>query len=329
MTAARRFTPGIALLVVILLLAEAMIRVFAWGRLEFRLAEKRLHCLDSNGAVGLCADQRIHFRHPLGFEYTVSTDTLGERATGTDRNPRAPEVWFIGDSIAMGYGLNDDQTAAAMLAHQSGLRVRNLGVDALGAGAIGRRLRSRLEREQSPPMLVAWPFHASDFQDDLQDASTDPLRRILGQIIFLIGRHSALVNGVRLMAEELGLVGTPNRYVEPTAPQAPPVEPAGDHPTYRHIAEIGTMLQKRGVRCVFLLYPEIDRVNGRASRSTPLKNRAALVAAENGAIVVDLRARFADYSGSDLYLARDGHPSVAANRYFADALQQLLSVPLR
>ena len=325
MTLARRLTFLIAVAALVLLLVEALVRIFAWGTLEFRLAEKRLHCLEANGDIGLCPDQRIRFRHPLGFEYTVSTNQLGERVTNIDdRDAPSQEVWIIGDSIAMGYGLDDERTAAAILARESGLAVRNLGVDALGAGAIARRLKARLSGAQSPPALVAWPFHASDFQDDQDDASASAARRMLRQAIFLISRHSALANALRLMGEELGLWGTPNRYVEPNAPATPPVEPPPDHPTYAHIAEIGTMLRERGVRFAFLLYPEIDRTTGLASGSTPLKNRAASVASESGALIIDLRARFAAYSDSDLYLARDGHPSVAANRFFAEALQQLL-----
>jgi len=314
-------------------------------RMAFLAADRRLHCLaegapdDSSGPwhapaplVGLCPNADERFAHPFGFRFRVRTNERGERIVPDQPEPHKTvcRVWFIGDSIGMGYGVDDSATAAALLARETGCRVRNLSVDSLGSFGALRRFRTALRDAQTHPDLVVWNFHPSDFQDDaLYLARRDSaIRGVIFTWRFRISQMFYTVNALRLLA------GTPfhERSVGSQAEQATDApEIAADHPTLRNLEKLGALLDKNDVPGLFLTYPEIDWSDGQPARADPLKLRAAEVARRAGFALLHTEDRFRRYAArhpvppdqaSPLYLPRDGHPAGPAQRIFAEAIAE-------
>ena len=79
------------------------------------------------------------------YETTIGVNSLGVR--GTEAELVAPEIIVLGDSYSMGWGVDDDQTYAAVLARRTGRRTLNLAIASYGTARqmamLGRVDRSR------------------------------------------------------------------------------------------------------------------------------------------------------------------------------------------
>src|SRR4029079_7125411 len=73
---------------------------------------------------GTCTFENIEFRT------TVHVNRLGLR--DNEEALHAPDVIVIGDSHAMGWGVEEDQTFGRVLARQSGLKILNAGISSYG-----------------------------------------------------------------------------------------------------------------------------------------------------------------------------------------------------
>ncbi len=316
---------------VCLCLAEILLRWPGHADVRFKLADKRLHCLDSGGRrVRLCPGARVDFVSPFGFAYTVTTDINGERTTYPDGTPpaEAPEIWIIGDSIAMGYGLDDRDTFAALLARRrSDLRVRNLGVDALGAGGTLAILLDGLERASrsgtNPPAHVFWIMHMSDFIDDPADEvlAASSARLALRRAHFFASRHSAVYNLLKHWSEQGRLSQRANVYTERAE------VPAQSHPTLRHIAAAITLAREREIPLSFVFYPNVDHATGRTGSDYRLERFLTRFIQERGGTTIDTRPPFLAADRDDLYLPVDGHPAPEGAKIFAKVLEPFFPRP--
>lgn len=309
--------------------AEFLLRWPGHRAVLFKLADKRLHCLDAEGfRISLCPDRRIHFAHPFGFAYTITTDHRGERLVYTAEQPfpepGAPAVWLAGDSIAMGYGLDDGETCAARLARERpDLFVRNLGVDAVGAAGIRSILERELAAAPARPARVFWLVHMSDFIDDPGDIriAGSARLRLLRRLHFTASRYSAVYNFLKHASERLRLSRERNVYAD-----ARPALPPDDHPTFVEIEKTINMAKNRKVPLFFVFYPNVDHAAGRIADEYALEEKLMRFIQDRDGRVIDTRPAFlqAQEAGADLFLPRDGHPAAAAHEIFARELGRRL-----
>jgi hypothetical protein len=64
------------------------------------------------------------------FDTTVTVNSLGVR--DDEQSLRAPEIFVLGDSYAMGWGVQDDETFASLIEKKTGIKVLNLAVSSYG-----------------------------------------------------------------------------------------------------------------------------------------------------------------------------------------------------
>lgn len=307
---------------VFLFLFELLLRGVAPEDLRFRMADRALHCLDEAGPfVFLCPDMELEFQHPAGFAYDIRTDSSGARDPYEGRTSAGAcgEIWLLGDSIMMGYGVRGGDAFATLLAQTlPDWRVRNLAVDSLGTAGILRSLererarRSTASVNEAGPRLLIWNFHASDFIDDARDAArlNAPLQTTLFRAQFALAKVSWTYNWARLLVREGEAPGL-------ASSMAPEGEADAGDPVFAGIKNIVDQAQALNAPLLFVIYPEIDRASGQPASSLPRKLQAARVAGAAGAVTLDLSAAFqAESARTDLYLPQDGHPARGAQTIF-------------
>ena len=343
-----------------LMAAELLVRLTAGPELGFRRAERALHCVDyETGYVLLCPSQTIDFNHPAGFSYRVTTNSRGERTAYPDQQPapgtaaqsarrrevvdsndpatHKPEIWIIGDSIAMGFGNDDRSILAYRLARaMPGYHIRNLGVDSLGACGIQQifeRALARASESAQPgattaagPRHTIWILNPSDYSDDIRDRrlQASSTRRVLFLVRHWFTRRFALPDFLRLQ-----FVGS-NPLIAPGLPAraaTAPVDP--EHPTFQCTRAIFRQADRKfreaGSRFTLLVYPDIDRQTGGPLRNDPLKAPIIALARKFAATeVLDLQSSFERRRISDLYLPEDGHPGPGSQRLFDLGVQSIL-----
>jgi hypothetical protein len=96
------------------------------------------------------------------FSTELRINRLGLR--DDDASLEAPEVIVLGDSYAMGWGVQQDETLARVLARTSGLRVLNAGVSSYGT-VRELKLLDRLDTTRLQILIVQ--YHDSDIVENL------------------------------------------------------------------------------------------------------------------------------------------------------------------
>jgi hypothetical protein len=312
----RPFLLGFFAFLFILVAAELLLRQHSWTR--FKLADKKLHCLREN-RISLCPDISLRFEHPFGFSYNVTTDHQGNRITTTEhKNP--PVIHIFGDSIAMGYGMSDDETFPWRLSDKTGRTVINHAVDAVGAEGVYHQFESALKQDQVETAF--WIFHPSDFQDDEK-----PSRPWLTKAISFAG-NSAIYNYLRFLMEEKKLIERKNAYFQHIGSPVSQEIPEKSRITYKWIEKIVQLAIARNSKLYILFHPNIDMATGLPSHEYATEQAVADFVREKGGHVIDVRSAFL-MDGEGLYLPVDGHPSAKASRLFADAALQALTEKVR
>ncbi|MBM9575782.1 SGNH/GDSL hydrolase family protein [Leptospira sp. 201903070] len=318
------------LIVVSLLLGEIFLRMFPPAGLIYRLRDKQVHCIEEMEIpeILLCKNSDTILPHPAGFTFRVRVDENGERFVSEEKviPGSRPEVWLMGDSIAYGFGQNDEDTIAWKLQSalkEKGIQVRNLGVDSLGTGGVQRRMERTLGCDDRSfdkgchlPKAAFWIYHPSDLQDVhrefyLRNSFTG--RMFFRGSVFL-SRYSALYNYSKIRSE--------NRRLEALRALGPEVIPEtlsdypDDHPSFQEMRKFFDVCKKEKIPLTVLFYP-----NGTHSLtplpSTPLLDQIGRMAKKEGIPVLDTRPDFLrefNEKKTDFYLKNDGHPnSIAAN----------------
>ncbi len=312
-----------------LLAAEVLLRLFAWPELRFRYDDARLHCLvddpEHPALILLCPDQQIEFKHPRGgFTYRVTTNHATDRAVSFGVGLAAYvdcATWIIGDSLSMGYGVDDHATFARLLSRQpeNECVVENMAVDSLGAAGILASVRRRLEDREATVDRAYWILSASDFVDDVRDAQlqASPLRALAFRMQFRLSRHSMTWNAVKILLRRGTGATARNEYErEPADPEIP-----DDHPTFLALRRLTALLAEHNIPLYIIQYPEIDRGTGRPLERDPLKDRYVAEARRRGARIIDVSPDFHRHADDpELYLPEDGHPGPAAQRIFLEGV---------
>ena len=111
--------------IVMMLILEFFLRFSGIERLEHR----RPHLHQPSDIPGVHFTFVPNLINERGYNWErISTNSLGFR--GPEPEPDKPSIAILGDSFAFGFGLNDDQTQAALLREEySDHNVHNLGVN--------------------------------------------------------------------------------------------------------------------------------------------------------------------------------------------------------
>ncbi len=92
-----------------------------------------------------------------GREIVYATDAFGYRTNGAPLDLARPTVVFAGESILLGYGLQEAETIPARVRALTGLQTANISVNAHAADQSLMRLQAELPRFQRPVAVVI-PF---------------------------------------------------------------------------------------------------------------------------------------------------------------------------
>jgi hypothetical protein len=135
------FAKILVLLLMIIGIFEATLRIeilWDWFALyNYKVADKSIHCYDDKvQAIRLCPNLSQRLDHHLGFSFLVTTDEYGNRITDyslkNDSDNKKKLIWAIGDSLTMGWGVNDKDSFPFLLSNL-GWNVVNLASDSIGS----------------------------------------------------------------------------------------------------------------------------------------------------------------------------------------------------
>lgn len=111
---------------------------------------------------GPCEFKNVEFSTILTF------DGMGFRQSGLSdekmRRPTSGRVVVLGDSQAMGWGVQDHETFAAVLAHEYGFEVFNLAVSSYGTARELLRLQKEFSLQQDD--IVVIQYHPNDLPEN-------------------------------------------------------------------------------------------------------------------------------------------------------------------
>ena len=186
---------GLALLLA-LGAAEWMLRHFDWTApaVRSKRSEYRLGREDARYGWALLPSKTTL----LGAsQVRYAVDAWGDRAA-SDRaapDPARPSLIVAGESIAFGYGLEYEQTFAAVLGRELDLQVVNVGVGGYGTDQAALRLEDALHKLERPVAIVQ-VFVSAQLQRNVRDYR--PHLALRDGALALVPRASGFFAGLRM-----------------------------------------------------------------------------------------------------------------------------------
>ncbi|MGJ4746477.1 LA_2486 family SGNH/GDSL-type esterase [Leptospira sp. SA-E8] len=328
-------------------LSEVLLRLPYFPSVQFRLDDKKLHCLQTSGNLfsipwmRLCPNQSLELYHPeKNIRYHVSTDQRGERLTSAvsvdDATPRnaeiagrssymadAPEIWILGDSVALGYLVSDQESLPWALQNElikdrKPEIVRNLGVDALGSFGIQERLTEVLQTSP-PPKVAYWIYHISDFTDSFRELElqNSAKKRIFVRVSYFFSKYSAVFNAFKIVYEKYKPESAENLVIPSSGSVLGP-----DHPHRKAALSLFGFVKEKKIPLVLVFLPEPNEKYEPVVDSALVKE-VRQIAIDSGIPVLDLQQSIYDYwkKGSrEIFLPKDGHPNPTLYRFIAEEL---------
>jgi hypothetical protein len=209
---------GFLRIIILLILSvgciEIYLRVVQPAATQYYWIQKTYHAFDPSYYVDLEPNVSVRVNHFTDF-FTMkfSTNEMGFRATRKIDNS-VPQVACIGDSITMGFGVDDEDTFCKKLDGISNSRGEkytaiNMAVDAYGPGAIALKLKKFL-----PQLNVKVLFYFASPGDDIDEIEfnakkTDLKKFTMFKYQFLLTKHSYF-----LMASKLAMEQFRYRFIE-------------------------------------------------------------------------------------------------------------------
>ncbi|MBW7857374.1 MAG: hypothetical protein H3C43_03530 [Leptonema sp. (in: Bacteria)] len=304
-------------MVSLLLIVEFSIR-YLRADLESDRRYRLAHCFE-NQFLLLCPLVSGEFLRPDKSKWHLQTDERSLRVTPSSKK-RGPTIWWIGDSITMGYLLNDHETAPEQFS-RFGFNVQNLGSDSIGTLGIQYRLKKAIQQLESKPSHIFWIYNTSDFVDDLKDIRIKEsfFYRSAFRLHYQISKYSTLYLLLRShSASDMN--------------QLPPgflKAPAKNHPTFQNLLSLKNFLKQNNLSVTILVYPGFDPTTKKPALLDPTtqalidflnKNKNKN---ENQEALyfdfIDMRPKFDNLikQNIDLYLPIDGHPNQEAAALFS------------
>jgi lysophospholipase L1-like esterase len=223
---------------------------------------------------------------------------------GATQPDARPTLLIAGDSMALGWGVAEEDTFAARLARaRPDLQVRNAGVVGYNLAQSIRRVAGLLATQR--PVQVLLTYYPNDAEAQGGDNSD-----------FLA--HSAFARlalpALRAWTARAGLADDVTHYhARLHAPGS-----LGWQRVTDGLAQFAALCQKTKVKCTLVLVPELQQ---QPYGLVDVHARVAELARANGLGVVDLAPSIADVPPRTLWvMPDDAHPNVEAHRRFAAAL---------
>ncbi|MGE8722112.1 LA_2486 family SGNH/GDSL-type esterase [Leptospira terpstrae] len=277
---------------------------------------KKIHCLSGLSEIRLCPNVNDRFTRKDGKTWDIQTNALGERILSTKEI--TTDLWLIGDSMAMGYGLPSKETPAHYLKGKYNLETRVIAVDAIGTNGILKLLKETLAstKNEDHPKQIYWIWNPSDFIDDTVEKTG--IKRFVYPIHYLLSRYSFLYR--RLL---------PSPPTNVYTSYGDPILYSKNHVTYKNLRK-------------FFADPSIPRGNisvlfswGMSRMGTPDTRDPNYEIAKDfflelGVKVIDLRNKTEGLykEQKQVYIPNDGHPGPALAELFADAISMhFLNLP--
>jgi lysophospholipase L1-like esterase len=286
------------------------------------------------------------------FAFTYTTDEHGFRNSWPW--PERADIVVVGDSMAFGYGVEDDQTWTALLADQLGREIVNL---ALVGGAPQQYLRAyeRFGQGLRPKIVLFCLFPGNDLGDagrfdrwlqagaegnyrvwrQGEDHGTvsSGLRRLLedSYLVGFLRSAPARVNS-RLSGRTMELPGGGRLQLVPAIYDDNAIMAQPDHPYFRLIIDAvertRALAHQGGSAFLVLLVPTKEEVYMPLLDEPPPLGTAPFADyfGEHAVPYLDLTPHFqtAAGTGEQLFFEIDGHPNAAGYRLMADVVLERL-----
>jgi lysophospholipase L1-like esterase len=314
--------------VAFLALAEAGLRFFGYGRYVIYRPDPELLWVPLPHQAG----RTEVGRRPI----TINGDGLRYPVDLPPRDPGEMRVFTFGDSVTMGWGMDDASHYSAVLERllAAGLRparapagpprrvrVVSAGVNAYPTALCVRRFRRLLDSGQQIDVAVlAYSFnHAHEGLARLRGAERDAfLRKVAWKSRV---RRSALYN---FLVEDLLREAVYYRIRDRLVAGSWDMEAAGQRaeiPGYlAHLEEMRALAEARGVRLVFLLLGSQDQREDLDDFQVAMR----AFARRHGIPLCDMVRRLAPLDQRGLFVDQ-AHPSAAGHRLIAEELRAVLA----
>ncbi|KAA3609448.1 MAG: hypothetical protein DWQ01_08935 [Planctomycetota bacterium] len=317
------------------LLTEGILRLADPEIFRFVLAARRLHRYTEWSRIDLRPNQSEHFYltrddgSPV-LDFRLSTDAQACRSPRPQQaqpalrpdGSRRITVHCVGDSMTMGWGVEDGESYPEQLAGMLGedYRVVNLGVD--GIGLIAAWHRCMVMAEEHPPDYVLYQFISNDWLEDeqtLKVQSRGSLSHAWWKGLDAVRRHSYLFNIPFVLKWAVHFKA---RLNQPAAEEPDPATvphsledylalaaelPLPDNATTQALAEVQRHCQNQGVPLAVVLTQRNEE-----------SYAMARFCQENGIQVLAMPF------GPSLRIPNDDHLTVEGNRRLAAQLQAAL-----
>lgn len=172
--------------------------------LEFFQIQKSYHKFDPDYLIDFEANVRAQVNHyQKFFKMNFSTNKMAFRGIREVDNS-IPQIACVGDSIVMGFGVDDKETFCAKLdEHLEKYQAINMGVDAYGPAQIFVRLKKLL-----PKLNVKLMYYFPSTGDDIDDRAYFQKMQSKKEYYafktqFLASKHSYSFLGFRIVEEHI------------------------------------------------------------------------------------------------------------------------------
>lgn len=142
-----------------LMVAIAIVASLLFCELTLRWVRRSKPVAVAPPAVWLRHEGRQAFDVPIeGHVVHYETDEYGYRVrdASTRTDLRAPSIILAGESVAIGFGLEWDESPAGRLEHRMGMQVANLAESGLSSAGTMYRLRKELPKFEKPVAVVTF-----------------------------------------------------------------------------------------------------------------------------------------------------------------------------
>ena len=249
------------------------------------------------------------------FAHEFRVNALGVR--DDEAALEGPEIVVIGDSVAMGWGVAQDETFAALIARATGRRVLNAAVSSYGT-VREMRMLERVDRRRLEWLIVQYNRNDAGeneaFVERGQQHVPSP-REEFDEIAARYGRRRAYYPGKYTREAVRRLQRGIRDRIAPRAPHDPAPAPPEADVFLAALLHAGSM----DFEHVRLTIVEVTAEGVPATLVPALRSRLAhpgLPAGVRGATLLDVGARL----GPDSFYVLDDHPNAHGHRLIADAV---------
>lgn len=315
-----------ASLVFALFVAEGLSRIFA------PISDRRDNvALDGTRITDFLQPGVVYRQVSNEYDALTTITAEGYRAPAVTGNP---DIVFIGDSFTFGYGLNDDQTFAAIYCAARGIECANLGRPGSGTLRQVERLEEYLARYNWRPREVrlfvfamSGSFSAGNDFVDNYDREMNQRRAAAGDAAArrsesgakggaaerLIGLQSVMLRHSNLMRLLKFYAGPMIKSLVVATPGEERMAIALDA-TKKALARLDALSRKAGFEYrIYLIVPVHDILRGTSG------DTLAALAAVSPKPVIATAGLYAE-SPAQFYYAFDGHLNPEGNRRLAEFL---------